>query len=61
MKNLNLFCSYENLLPNNSTHANLERTIERALQEASEDAILKKLRRISYSANAASEVINFMR
>lgn len=44
---------YEDLLPNTK---NLESTLEQALKEASEDAILKKLKRISYSANAASEV-----
>ncbi|KAG5682688.1 hypothetical protein PVAND_012023 [Polypedilum vanderplanki] len=45
--------SYDDLLPSGK---NLESTLEQALKEASEDAILRKLKRISYSANAASEL-----
>lgn len=58
MKNSNTNnCRYEDLLPNSR---NLESTLEQALKEASEDATLKKIKRISYSANAVSEVINFL-
>jgi hypothetical protein len=49
-------CRYEDLLPSSR---NLESSLEQALKEASEDATLKKIKRISYSANAVSEVINF--
>ncbi|KAL7031705.1 hypothetical protein ACKWTF_007105 [Chironomus riparius] len=49
--------SYEDLLPSSK---NLENTLEQALKEASEDATLRKIKRISYSANAASEVINII-
>ncbi|KAL7031699.1 hypothetical protein ACKWTF_007105 [Chironomus riparius] len=45
--------SYEDLLPSSK---NLENTLEQALKEASEDATLRKIKRISYSANAASEL-----
>jgi hypothetical protein len=43
-----------------SSSRNLESTLEQALKEAQEDATLKKIKRISYSANGASEVINFV-
>lgn len=47
---------YDDLLPRSK---NLESTLEQALKEAVDDATLRKIKRISYSANAATEVINF--
>jgi hypothetical protein len=47
---------YDDLLPRSK--ANLEYSLEQALKEAADDATLRKIKRISYSANAATEVIN---
>lgn len=47
---------YDDLLPR--SRANLENSLEQALKEAADDATLRKIKRISYSANAATEVIN---
>lgn len=49
------FFRYQDLLPERSK--NLESTLEQALKEAVDDATLRKIKRISYSANAATEVI----
>lgn len=46
---------YDDLLPRSR---NLESSLEQALMEAADDATLRKIKRISYSANAATEVIN---
>jgi hypothetical protein len=51
-------CRYNDLLPPGTK--NLESTLEQALKEAVDDATLRKIKRISYSANAATEVINFL-
>lgn len=53
---INFCCRYQDLLPSSR---NLESTLEQALKQAAEDETFKKIKRISYSANAASEVINF--
>lgn len=44
---------YDDLLPKNR---NLESSLEQALKEAVDDATLRKIKRISYSANAATEL-----
>lgn len=49
-------CRYDDLLPRSK---NLESFLEQAMKEAVDDATLRKIKRISYSANAATEVINF--
>lgn len=45
---------YQDLLPERSRK--LEATLEQALKEAVDDATLRKIKRISYSANGATEV-----
>lgn len=49
---------YDDLLPRSK---NLESSLEQALMEAADDATLRKIRGISYSANSATEVINLHR
>lgn len=39
---------------------NLEGSLEQALKEAVDDATLRKIKRVSYSANAATEVMNLL-
>lgn len=38
---------------------NLESALERAIQEATDDTTFRKVKRMSYSGNAADEVIKF--
>ena len=47
---------YEDLLPSLPKSKNLESSLEQALKEAVDDATLRKIKRISYSANAATEL-----
>lgn len=40
----------------NSKHKNLETALEQALKEAVDDKTFRKVKRMSYSSNAADEV-----
>lgn len=48
-----LFSSYEGL---NERDAQMDNALERALAQAENDATFKKVKRMSYSSNAAGEV-----